>query len=413
MGFGDRLVANLVALEHFLAGLRTATRRDQMLTLILRHVSALIPFPVAGLYLPEGEALDFTLRTCLPADKNGYLNQLVEEAIESGGFGWALKHVRPACFKCADGRQALVLAPLRTRQELLGVFAAVPASASIFGWSGNSLMLATHLACAAEAMLREELTIELQRQNRMLDSLVEERTEQLEFMLQERQRFMGIAAHDLRNLLAAISGYTEIALLHPDALGRQKTIEKISRSCQTMKVVIEDFLALNILQRSKDGAAGLFDLRSVINQVKEQAEFAAKAKGISVTEHLPPGPLLALGNAAHTHQILGNYVSNALKYSPPHSRTRILASARDRCWRIEVQDQGPGIPSAERDRLFVEFARISNRPTGGETSTRLGLSIVKALADAQGGKVGAEFPPSGGSIFWLELPSGAQDQAKA
>ena len=69
-----------------------------------------------------------------------------------------------------------------------------------------------------------------------------------------------------------------------------------------------------------------------------------------------------------------------------------------------MRDEGPGIAASERGRLFIEFAKISNKPTGGETSTGLGLAIVKTLAESQGGRVGADFPESGGSLFWLEMP---------
>jgi signal transduction histidine kinase len=127
----------------------------------------------------------------------------------------------------------------------------------------------------------------------------------------------------------------------------------------------------------------------------------------------PNGPLRAVGNLSHTHQILTNYVSNALKYSPPRTQTRISVRRRDGYWRVEVQDQGPGIAPAERKDLFVEFARTSNRPTGGEASTGLGLSIVKALAEAQQARVGAEFPEGGGSIFWLEVKESVPAAAPA
>jgi len=73
--------------------------------------------------------------------------------------------------------------------------------------------------------------------------------------------------------------------------------------------------------------------------------------------------------------------------------------------RTEVADDGPGVPAAERARLFTEYARLSARPTGGEESTGLGLSIVKQLVESQGGTVGAEFPAAGGAVFWFELPA--------
>jgi K+-sensing histidine kinase KdpD len=69
-----------------------------------------------------------------------------------------------------------------------------------------------------------------------------------------------------------------------------------------------------------------------------------------------------------------------------------------------VQDSGPGVPPVERPALFTEYGKLSVRPTAGEESTGLGLSIVKQLIESQGGAVGAEFPAAGGSIFWFELP---------
>ena len=137
----------------------------------------------------------------------------------------------------------------------------------------------------------------------------------------------------------------------------------------------------------------------------DQCSLAAQSKNISLEFQLPPGPILVSGNLGHTHQILSNYTSNALKYSPPGSLACLSAERKDHCWRVEVRDQGPGILPEERPKLFLEFPKLSNRPTGGETSTGLGLSIVKSLAEAQGGKVGADFPAVGGSAFWLEMPS--------
>lgn len=73
--------------------------------------------------------------------------------------------------------------------------------------------------------------------------------------------------------------------------------------------------------------------------------------------------------------------------------------------RVSVADQGPGIPEDERSQLFEAFSKLSTRPTGGESRTGLGLWITKQLVVIHRGAIGADFPDSGGSIFWVELPN--------
>jgi signal transduction histidine kinase len=250
-----------------------------------------------------------------------------------------------------------------------------------------------------EVLARVGAHLTIQRQQR-----------QLQTMLQQRQRFMRIAAHDLRNLLAIISGFCNLGLERADVGIKQLALTQSRSVCENMQTLIVDFLDLRVLEATKGGPAAAFELRELIARIANESAFAAQSKGITLSQCVPEGSCRALGNVAHTHQILTNYVSNALKYSPPGTETKISLGLRDQNWRVEVQDQGPGVPPAERDQLFVEFAKISNRPTGKEISTGLGLSIVKALAEAQQGKVGAEFPATGGSVFWFELPASLQNR---
>jgi signal transduction histidine kinase len=81
--------------------------------------------------------------------------------------------------------------------------------------------------------------------------------------------------------------------------------------------------------------------------------------------------------------------------------------------RITVKDSGPGVPEHERARLFEMFSKLTPRPTGSETSTGLGLWIVKQLTLLQGGRVGADFPDEGGSVFWIDLPAYKPDAERA
>jgi two-component system, sensor histidine kinase and response regulator len=245
-----------------------------------------------------------------------------------------------------------------------------------------------------EVIARVTTQLTLARQKRDLKSLAE-----------QRGRFMRIAAHDLRNPLTVINAWSEIGSTSDDLSKMQKAFHSINTAAQLMEAIIDDFLALHIVQSQARDSLGSFDLKLVIEQVLEQQSFAAQSKQITLSSHLPTEPITPIGNLSHTHQILTNFVTNAVKYSPPQTQTVVSARLLGDQWRVEVRDQGPGIAPAERRRLFVEFAKISNKPTGGETSTRLGLAIVKALAEAQRGSVGAEFPPEGGSVFWLEIPA--------
>ncbi|MEP7290138.1 MAG: ATP-binding protein, partial [Chloroflexota bacterium] len=104
-------------------------------------------------------------------------------------------------------------------------------------------------------------------------------------------------------------------------------------------------------------------------------------------------------------QVVGNLVSNAIKFSPPGTQTCLWADVVNDRVRIYVADGGPGIPPEERGKLFTMFSKLSTRPTGGETSTGLGLWIVKELIQLQGGRVGIDQPADGGSAFWVELPA--------
>jgi signal transduction histidine kinase len=233
---------------------------------------------------------------------------------------------------------------------------------------------------------------------------------ELEAALAQRNKFMSIAAHDLRNPLLAIMTWAEMGRADATAANLAELGEMFShiRTAGTrMRDLINDFLSLQVLQdQAGERRCMKFDLNRIIEQVLDQNSFSANAKSITITKNLQSDLPMARGDAAFSHQIVANYVTNAIKYSPFQTEIQIASCVRDHAIRLEVKDQGPGIPPADRHKLFVEFAKIPTEPTGGETSTGLGLSIVKHLAENQDGKVGADFPNEGGSVFWFELLNG-------
>ena len=115
-----------------------------------------------------------------------------------------------------------------------------------------------------------------------------------------------------------------------------------------------------------------------------------------------------IASAGHLRdKLLGNVLSNAVKYSPPGSTVTAIVRAdpsRKIC-SFSVRDQGPGIPDNERDKLFKDFSRLSSKPTGGEQSTGLGLAICRKIVEAHRGTIVAENLPGCGCEFRVTLPA--------
>jgi two-component system sensor histidine kinase/response regulator len=226
---------------------------------------------------------------------------------------------------------------------------------------------------------------------------------ELERELLLKQRFMAIAAHDLRNPLCLILMSGEMARRKGATGPLAEYFENIDSSARQIRRIIDTFLSG---QRGGEvrGQPGRTDLNLIATAVAAQNEPACERKQLTVElalgENLPAGK----GDAGYVYQAMTNYFSNAVKFLPAGGGITVRTSADDFWVRCAVADNGPGVPAAERDRLFTEHARLSNRPTAGEESTGLGLSIVKQLIESDGGRVGAEFPAEGGSVFWFELP---------
>ncbi len=200
----EKLVASVVALERFQIDILGASGRDEMLDMAIKHLGEFLPIEVAGFYFPNALG-EFTLHTPLKAEAAARLSSLVDEAIDSGVFGWALKHPRPAPLKTKDGHGMLILGGLRARQRVLGMFAAVVASDYTVRWDTFAPIVTTYLSRMADSILSDELTGELQEHNRKLDDLVRKRTVELEEtaeQLAESQRIITCAANVTQLLLA-------------------------------------------------------------------------------------------------------------------------------------------------------------------------------------------------------------------
>jgi signal transduction histidine kinase len=147
------------------------------------------------------------------------------------------------------------------------------------------------------------------------------------------------------------------------------------------------------------------DVGKVLNAVCAEFKDFAAVKSITLRVEAPESEeFFANADAPMLREVLENLLSNAVKYSPQGKTVVVRLKASNDYIRVEVQDEGEGISSEDMTKLFGKFARLSARPTGGEHSTGLGLSIVKKMVEAMHGRVWCESELGKGATFIVELP---------
>jgi len=248
------------------------------------------------------------------------------------------------------------------------------------------------------------------RMDRALTS-VSEVNARLKKLDAEKNEFLGVAAHDLKNPLSVVMGFAELIAAGRNGPERDREDARyIIQAAERMIALITQLLDVNAIEQGRFHLeTAPFDLGVVSRQVVASFANAAEKKGITIYAAEPLEPARVLADSKAVYRILDNLLSNAIKYSPPGRDVfvRMRNSPDGVVW--EVQDQGAGISEADRARLFQKFTKLSARPTGGESSNGLGLSIVKMLAEAMHGAVECTSKPGEGATFALRLPSAARD----
>ncbi|BAP55814.1 response regulator receiver protein [Thioploca ingrica] len=226
---------------------------------------------------------------------------------------------------------------------------------------------------------------------------------------QEKNEFIGVVAHDLKNPLSGLKGYAEDILDSFDELTKEELIELVSKiklgAIQMFNLVV-NLLDINAIESGKlNFKFEAVDIIPIMQKVLNNYQERAKAKNIKLQLESQPPLLIALVDKNTCEGILDNLVSNAIKYSPLNKNIYIRLCQRDSYIRSEVQDEGTGLSESDLPKLFGKFTRLSSKPTGGEHSTGLGLFIVKKLVEAMKGKVWCESQLGQGATFIVEFPT--------
>ncbi len=234
----------------------------------------------------------------------------------------------------------------------------------------------------------------------------------LKQLAEDKDELLGILAHDLKSCLGGINLSAEllqgkIAPLH-DALLTQLA-ENILRTSAHSLAFVREFLA-NV--KSDHG----FKIQPAAVNLGEQAAAAvrhyldiARRKDLEILLALPPGPVVVLADPAALDQVLDNLVSNAVKFSPAGKKVFVTVSAGSHDAECVIRDEGPGFTEDDRQRMFRRYERLSARPTGGEPSSGLGLSIVRKLVWAMNGEIVCDSTAGRGAALAVRLPRPAEN----
>ncbi len=215
-----------------------------------------------------------------------------------------------------------------------------------------------------------------------------------------------IAAHDLRNPLAVISGYAALLDKPEEQLSKQQReyIGQIALATQQMSGITDNVLSLERIEATtQEDYESELDLSEVAREAFEYNRGQAQQKAQDYALHLPAAPLIVHGDAAQLGEAIGNLISNAVKYTPDNGRVAVRLQQRDGRALFEVEDSGYGVPEDQQERLFQPFFRVRTSETAGIEGTGLGLYLVKSIIKRHKGQMYFHCVHGEGSTFGFEL----------
>jgi len=300
----------------------------------------------------------------------------------------------------ADVR-ALLAVPLLREQRIIGAFIVRRRQPGSFDQAVIELMQS----------FASQSTLAIQ--NARLFQEIEEKSRQLEVASQHKSQFLANMSHELRTPLNAVLGYAELmqdGLYGQLAPETKEVLVRIQANGNHLLGLINDVLDLSKIEAGQLALSiDDYSVANVVQTVVSATESLAAAKNlplkVDISEDLPIGQ----GDERRITQVLLNLIGNAIKFTDAGD-VRIAVTKVNGVFAVAIADTGPGIPDAERGRIFQEFHQVDSSVTKKKGGSGLGLAIAKRIVELHGGRLWVESELGKGSTFHLELPIRAEQR---
>jgi signal transduction histidine kinase len=300
----------------------------------------------------------------------------------------------------AEGLVAVFTFPLRHGDRRLGAL-------DLYRETAGSLDEAEMVAAQTLADVATAYLLNARSRADLADALAMEHEafEKLRLLDQAKTEFLATVIHELRTPMTSINGYTEM-LQEGDLDATQiRLLNAVTRNGDRLAALADDLLTLSSLEQSTIAHENTWvDLGEIVANVVSSLQPLIDGHGLEATSTLPDTPVLVLGDARNLERMVTNLVSNAVKFTEPGGWVRLVLQESNGDARLEVSDNGIGIPEDEQANLFTRFFRASTATEHAIPGSGLGLTIVESIVKSHSGTISVARAHQRGTTFVIELP---------